>query len=55
MKLTNLLALPLALAADALTFGEAGVTRRIFQDERNDQEIEAVKAMAKVIEAVNKK
>lgn len=55
MKLTNLIALPIALTADALTLGQAGVTRRIFQDERNDQEIEAVKAMAKILEAVNKK
>jgi hypothetical protein len=55
MKITNLFALPLALAADAVTLGEAGVTRRIFQDERNDQEIEAVKAIAKLVEAANKK
>lgn len=52
MKLTNLIALPFGLVADAVTFGEAGVTRRIFRDERDQREIEAVKA---IVEALNQK
>jgi len=49
MKITNLIALPFGLVADAVTLGEAGVTRRIFNDERNEREIEALKAAAKII------
>lgn len=49
MKLGNLIALPFALVADAVSLGEAGVTRRIFADERADREIEAVKAIAEVL------
>lgn len=48
MKLTNLLALPIALVADAITLGQGGVTRRIFQDEQDDKMIEAVKALAEL-------
>ena len=48
MKLGNLLALPIALIADAVTFGEAGVTRSIFRDERDEREIEVIKALAEV-------
>lgn len=51
MKITNLIALPFGLVADAVTLGEAGVTRRIFNDERNEREIEAVKAIAEVLKA----
>lgn len=46
MKLGNLIALPFALVADAVSLGEAGVTRRIMQDERNAREVEALKALA---------
>jgi hypothetical protein len=48
MKLTNLIALPIALVADAVSLGQAGVTRRIFQDEENDKVIEALKALAEL-------
>lgn len=48
MKITNLLALPIALVADAVTFGQGGVTRRIFQDERDERQIEAMKALAEL-------
>lgn len=46
MKLGNLIALPFGLVADAVTFGEAGVTRRIMQNERNERDIEALKTIA---------
>lgn len=49
MKIGNLIALPFALVADAVSFGEAGVTRRIFADERAEREIEAFKAVAEVL------
>lgn len=48
MKFTNLLALPIALVADAVSLGNAGVTRSIFQDEQDDKMIEAVKAFAEL-------
>ena len=51
MKFTNLLALPIALVADAVSLGNAGVTRRIFQDEQDGKMIEAVKALAKLQES----
>jgi hypothetical protein len=51
MKLTNLIALPFGLIADAVSLGEAGVTRRIFRDERDDKEIEAIKAVAEMLKA----
>lgn len=54
MKFTNLLALPIALVADAVTLGQGGVTKRIFQDERNEREIEAVKAVAELLNATKK-
>lgn len=54
MKLTNLIALPIALVADAATFGAAGVTERIFRDERDSKEIEAVKALAEVMREANR-
>ena len=54
MKITNLIALPFGLVADAVTFGEAGVTRRIFNDERTEREIEALKAIAEVVKAKEK-
>lgn len=54
MKLGNLLALPLAFLADAVTLGEAGVTHRILQDERNQRDIEALEALAKIINAKKK-
>ncbi len=49
MKITNLIALPFGLIADAVSLGEAGVTRRIFNDERNEREIEAINAIAEVL------
>jgi hypothetical protein len=55
MKLTNLIALPFGLVADAVTLGEAGVTRRIFRDERDEREIEAIKAAAEIIKAAQPK
>jgi collagenase-like PrtC family protease len=51
MKITNLIALPFGLVADAVTLGEAGVTRRIFNDERNEREIEAIRAIAEALKA----
>jgi len=51
MKLSNLIALPFGLVADAVSFGEAGVTRRIFNNELHNQEIEAIEALAKLIAA----
>lgn len=48
MKITNLIALPFALVADAVSLGEAGVTRKIFNDERAEREIEALKAIADI-------
>jgi len=54
MKLGNLIALPFGLVADAVTLGEAGVTRRIFRDERDDKEIEAIKAVAEILKAQSK-
>ena len=45
MKLTNLIALPFALLADAVSLGEAGVTRRILDDEQRERIIEAIKAV----------
>lgn len=54
MKLTNLIALPIALVADAATFGAAGVTERIFRDERDSKDIEAVKALAEVMREANR-
>lgn len=55
MKLTNLIALPFALVADAVTLGEAGVTNRIFGDERAEREIEAIKAAAEIIKSQSTK
>lgn len=49
MKLGNLIALPFALVADAVSLGEAGVTRRIFNDERAEREVEALKAVAEIL------
>lgn len=49
MKIGNLIALPFALVVDAVSLGEAGVTRRIFRDERDEREIEAIKAIAEVL------
>lgn len=49
MKLGNLIALPFALVADAVSLGEAGVTRRILSDERAEREIEALKAIAEIV------
>lgn len=54
MKLTNLLALPIALVADAATLGHAGITRRIFQDERDERQIDVIKAMAELARNVDK-
>ena len=55
MKLGNLIALPFALVADAVTFGEAGVTRRIFNDERAEREIEALKAVTEILKHQERK
>lgn len=49
MKLGNLIALPFALVADAVSFGEAGVTRSIFKDERDTREVEALQAVADIL------
>lgn len=54
MKLSNLIALPFALIADGLTLGEGGVTRRIFNDERCEREIEAMKVAAEIIKESKK-
>lgn len=54
MKIGNLLALPFALVADTVTLGEAGVTRRIMQDERAEREIEALKAIAEILKSQQK-
>ena len=55
MKIGNLLALPLALIADAVTFGGAGVTNDIMRDEQGNGEIEAVKDLAQAIIALQNK
>jgi hypothetical protein len=55
MKIGNLIALPFALVADAVSLGEAGVTRRIFRDERDEREIEAIKALAEVLKQAKDK
>jgi hypothetical protein len=34
--------------ADAITLGQAGVTRRVFQDEQDEEMIEAVKVLAEL-------
>lgn len=49
MKLGNLIALPFALVADAVSLGTAGVTHRILQDERNQRDIEALQAIVSII------
>jgi len=54
MKLGNLIALPFALVADAVTLGEAGVTRRVFRNERDDREIEALKALVEIMKEQKK-
>lgn len=58
MKLGNLIALPFALIADTVSLGQAGVTRHILQDERNERDIDALKAitpvLAEIIKAKNK-
>lgn len=46
MKFTNLVALPFALVADAVSFGQAGVTRRLFNEESEEKCVEALKALA---------
>lgn len=51
MKFTNLIALPFGLVADAVTLGEAGVTRKIFNDERDERQIEAIRAIADALKA----
>lgn len=48
MQIGNLIALPFALVADAVSLGEAGVTRRIFNDERDERMVEALKAIAEI-------
>lgn len=48
MKFTNLIVLPFALIADAVSLGEAGVTRRIFNEESEEKCIEALKAIAEI-------
>lgn len=48
MKITNLIALPFALAADAVTLGEAGVTRRIFRDEQDEKMIKIITKLAEI-------
>lgn len=55
MKITNLIALPFALIADAVTLGEAGVTNKIFRDECYEREIEALKSAAEIIKNSNAK
>lgn len=45
MKITNLIAFPLGLLADAVTLGEARVTRRIFQGEQDEKILEMFKAL----------
>lgn len=47
MKLTNLIALPIALVADAVSLGQAGITRRIFQSEQDDKFLEAMREINK--------
>ncbi len=54
MKLSNLIALPFAMVADAVTLGEAGITNKIFRDERAEREIEALKAASEIIKQLNK-
>lgn len=54
MKLGNLIALPVALVADIVSLGQLGVTRRIMQDERAKRDIEALEAIAKIINAMKK-
>lgn len=51
MKLGNLIALPFALIADAVSLGQGGVTRRVFQNDQDEQMIEAVKAAAELARA----
>jgi hypothetical protein len=51
MKLGNLIAFPFALVADAVSLGQAGVTRRVFENDQNEQVIEAVKAAAELAKA----
>lgn len=54
MKLGNLIALPFALVADAVSLGQAGVTRRVFQNDQDEQMIDAVKAAADLVREQNK-
>lgn len=54
MKIGNLIALPFALVADAVSLGEAGVTRRILNDERDSRHIEAINALAEVLKNAKK-
>ncbi len=49
MKLGNLIALPFALVADTVSLGQAGVTKKIMQDERNERDIEALRALSPII------
>jgi hypothetical protein len=45
MKITNLIALPFGLVADAVTLGQAGVTRRIFNQESEEKCVEVIRAI----------
>lgn len=47
MKITNMIMTPVALVADAVTFGEAGMTRSIIEDEREERLIRALKELNK--------
>lgn len=61
MKLKRILAVPFALAADVVTLGNMGdrsFTQQVFDAERRErrcrEELEAVKALAALIEAIKK-
>jgi len=48
MKLGNLIALPFALLADTVSLGNAGLTRKITQDEESERLIEALKVLVEL-------
>lgn len=46
MKLTNLIALPFAMVADAVTLGHANATKRVFYNDECEQVKDLLKAIA---------
>lgn len=48
MKLLTLIALPMALVADAVTFGEARMTKKILYNDECEQVADVLKEMIKI-------